>query len=170
MLTMLDDRSLGLALGATDFMTKPLDRDRLRALLERYRRHGSGAVLVVEDDPSTRDLLRRQLEADGWSVTEAENGRAGLAAVERAIPSLILLDLMMPVMDGCQFAAELRKRETWRGIPVIVITAKDLTADDRRALNGDVQGVLQKGFGREELLREIHHLMDPTAAGPQHAR
>ncbi len=171
MLTMVDDRNLGLALGATDFMTKPLDRDRLRALLARYRRHGAGDVLVVEDDLPTRELLRRQLEADGWAVTEAENGRAGLAAVERAVPSLILLDLMMPVMDGCQFAAELRKREAWRGIPVVVITAKDLTADERRALNGDVQGVLQKGaFGREELLREIHHLMDPTVAGPQHTR
>ena len=152
-------------------MTKPLDRDRLRALLARYRRNGTGDVLLVEDDPGTRELLRRQLEADGWLVTEAENGRAGLAAVERAVPSLILLDLMMPVMDGCQFAAELRKRDAWRGIPVIVITAKDLTADDRRALNGDVQGVMQKGaFGREELLREIHHLMDPADAGPQHAR
>ncbi len=171
MLTMLDDRSLGLALGATDFMTKPIDRERLRALLARYRRNGSGDVLVVEDDPGTRELLRRQLEADGWSVTEAENGRAGLAAVERTMPSLILLDLMMPVMDGCQFAAELRKREAWRGIPVIVITAKDLTSEDRRALNGDVQGVLQKGaFGREELLREIHHLMGPAVAGPQHGR
>ena len=171
MLTMLDDRNLGLALGASDFMTKPIDRDRLRNLLARYRHDGAGEVLVVEDDPPTRELLRRQLEADGWSVTEAENGRAGLAALGRAVPSLILLDLMMPVMDGCQFAAELRKRDEWRGIPVVVITAKDLTAEERRALNGDVQGVLQKGaFSREALLREIHHLMDPTAAGPQHAR
>jgi hypothetical protein len=170
MLTMLDDRNLGLALGASDFMTKPIDRDRLRNLLARYRHDGAGEVLVVEDDPSTRELLRRQLEADGWSVTEAENGRAGLAALGQTVPALILLDLMMPVMDGCQFAAELRKREEWRGIPVVVITAKDLTADERRALNGDVQGVLQKGaFSREALLREIHHLMAP-AAGPQHAR
>jgi CheY-like chemotaxis protein len=74
-------------------------------------------------------------------------------------------------MDGCQFAAELRKREEWRGIPVIVITAKDLTAEDRRALNGDVQGVLQKGaFNRDELLREIHHLIGATVTGRQHTR
>jgi len=171
MLTMLDDRNLGFALGASDFMTKPIDRERLRALLARYRREGSGEVLVVEDDIATRELLRRQLEAEGWSVTEAENGRVALAALERGTPSLILLDLMMPVMDGCQFAAELRQREAWRGIPVIVITAKDLTAEDRRALNGDVQGVLQKGaFSREDLLREIHHLMGPGVAGPQHTR
>ena len=73
-------------------------------------------MLIVEDDVDTRDLLRRQLEADGWLVAEAENGRAGLEAVSRRVPSLILLDLMMPVMDGCQFAAELRRHEAWRGI------------------------------------------------------
>jgi PAS domain S-box-containing protein len=171
MLTVLDDRNLGLALGAADFMTKPIDRDRLRALLSRYRKDEPGVVLVVEDDLSTRELLRRQLEADGWSVTEAGNGRTALDALERGTPSLILLDLMMPVMDGCQFAAELRKREAWRDIPVIVITAKDLTAEDRRALAGDVQGMMQKGaFSREDLLREIRHLMGTTVAGPQHTR
>ncbi|HEX7023767.1 MAG TPA: response regulator, partial [Gemmatimonadales bacterium] len=171
MLTMLDDRNLGFALGAADFLTKPIDRERLRALLSRYRRGEPGAVLVVEDDLPTRELLRRLLEADGWTVAEAENGRAALDVLERGTPGLILLDLMMPVMDGCQFAAELRQREEWRGIPVIVITAKDLTAEDRRALNGDVQGVLQKGaFSREELLREIHHLMGATVGGPEEMR
>jgi len=171
MVTMLDDRDLGFALGASEFMTKPIDRERFRALLAQYRRAEPGDVLVVEDDLPTRELLRRLLAADGWSVTEAENGRAALRALERGTPSLILLDLMMPVMDGCQFAAELRKRERWRGIPIIVITAKDLTAEDRRALNGDVQGVLQKGsFSREDLLREIHHLMGTSVAAPQHTR
>jgi CheY-like chemotaxis protein len=72
---------------------------------------------------------------------------------------------MMPVMDGIQFAAELRRHDAWRGIPIIVLTAKDLTPEDRRALNGDVQGMLQKGaVSREELLRHIHDLM--TATGP----
>jgi CheY-like chemotaxis protein len=171
MVTMLDDRNLGLALGASDFMTKPIDRDRMRTVLARYRRGGATDVLVVEDDPATRDLLRRLLESDGWTVAEAENGRAALAALGRRVPSLILLDLMMPVMDGCQFAAELRKVDAWRDIPVIVITAKDLTAEDRRALNGDVQGVLQKGtFSRETLLREIQSQMHTAAMGLQHSR
>ncbi|HEX5409898.1 MAG TPA: response regulator [Gemmatimonadaceae bacterium] len=171
MLTMLDDRNLGLALGASDFMTKPIDRDRMRAVLARYRRDGASDVLVVEDDPATRDLLRRLLEGDGWTVAEAENGRAALGALGRHVPALILLDLMMPVMDGSQFAAELRKVDAWRDIPIIVITAKDLTAEDRRALNGDVQGVLQKGaFSRETLLREIQSLMHTAANGLQHTR
>ena len=171
MLTMLDDRNLGLALGASDFMTKPIDRDRMRAVLARYRRDGASDVLLVEDDPATRDLLRRLLEGDGWTVAEAENGRAALGALGRHVPALILLDLMMPVMDGSQFAAELRKVDAWRDIPIIVITAKDLTAEDRRALNGDVQGVLQKGaFSRETLLREIQSLMHTAANGLQHTR
>jgi len=171
MLTMLDDRHLGLALGASDFMTKPIDRERLRQIISRYRRDGAGDVLVVEDDASTRELLRRQLESEGWQVSEAENGRAALTALEQQRPSLILLDLMMPVMDGCQFAAELRKHDQWNDIPVVVITAKDLTPEERRALNGDVQGVLQKGaFGRGDLLREIRHLVGASNAVPQPAR
>jgi len=171
MLTMLDDRHLGLALGASDFLTKPIDRERLRQIISRYRRDGAGDVLIVEDDPSTRELLRRQLESEGWQVSEAENGRAALGALEQQRPSLILLDLMMPVMDGCQFAAELRKRDEWNDIPVVVITAKDLTPEDRRSLNGDVQGVLQKGaFGRDDLLREIRHLVGASNAVPQPAR
>jgi hypothetical protein len=160
MVTMLDDRNLGFALGATEYLTKPLDRERLRAVLHRHSRRGGAEVLVVEDDRDTRELLRRVLEGEGWRVSEAENGRVALERVRSQVPSLILLDLIMPVMDGCQFAAELRAHEEWRGIPVIVITARDLTPEDRAALNGDVQGVLRKGtMSREELLREIRDRM-----------
>ena len=171
MLTVLDDQHLGLALGAADFMTKPIDRERLRRIISRYRRDGSGDVLVVEDDAPTRELLRRQMESEGWQVSEAENGRAALRSLEQHRPSLILLDLMMPVMDGCQFAAELRKHDEWNTIPVVVITAKDLTPEDRRALDGDVQGVLRKGaFDRDDLLREIRHLVGASGAAPLSAR
>ena len=160
MLTVSENQSLGLALGASEYVTKPIDRDHLRRLLRKYRRDGGCDVLVVEDDPGTRELLRRLVEGEGWTAATAENGRVALATVERRTPSLILLDLMMPVMDGCQFAAELRRNLAWRSIPVIVLTAKDLTADERRLLNGDVQGVLQKGtLGRDDLLREIRDLM-----------
>jgi PAS domain S-box-containing protein len=171
MVTMLDDRRLGFALGATEYLTKPLDRERLRALMARYRRDGAHDVLVIEDDADTRQLLRRQLEGEGWHVEEAENGRAGLEAVGRKEPALILLDLMMPVMDGCQFAAELRRHDAWRRIPVVVITAKELTAAERQALNGDVQGVLQKGaLHGEELLRSLRELAKPNGRQPGEAR
>ena len=171
MLTMLDDHRLGFALGAAEYLTKPIDRERLRGLVGRYRRSGAPEVLVVEDDPATRELLRRLLEADGWSVTGAGNGREGLDALARGTPELILLDLMMPVMDGWQFARELRAREAWREIPVVVLTARDLSSEDRRALNGGVQGVLQKGLQDPgELLRQIRHLLESTPHGPGPAR
>jgi len=170
MVTVLDDRNLGFALGVSEYVTKPIEREHLRRLLRKYRRDGPSDVLIVEDDAGTRDLLRRLLEGEGWTVATAENGRVALEALDRRTPSLILLDLMMPVMDGCQFATELRKREAWRDIPVIVLTAKDLTAEDRRSLNGDVQGVLQKGaLTREELLREIHDRM-AASIGPEPRR
>ncbi|HLB54895.1 MAG TPA: response regulator, partial [Gemmatimonadales bacterium] len=170
MLTVMDDRSLGFALGASEYVTKPIDRDQLRRLLRKYRHQGACDVLVVEDDPGTRELLRRLVENEGWTAATAENGRVALEEVGRKTPSLILLDLMMPVMDGCQFATELRKCEAWRSIPVIVLTAKDLTAEERRLLNGDVQGVLQKGaLSRDELLREIRDLM-ATSLGPDSGR
>ncbi|MGQ0701988.1 MAG: response regulator [Gemmatimonadales bacterium] len=160
MLTVLDDQNLGFALGAAEYVTKPIDRDQLRRLLRRYRRDGPSDVLVVEDDPATRELLRRVVESEGWTAATAENGRIALEAVMRKVPALILLDLMMPVMDGCQFAIELRRHDAWRGIPVIVLTAKDLTPEDRRLLNGEVQAVLQKGaLSRDELLREIRDRM-----------
>jgi hypothetical protein len=166
MVSVMEDRNLGFALGASEYVTKPIERDQLRRVLARYRRDGA-RVLVVEDDAATRELLRRFLEAEDWAVDEAENGEAGLEAVRRRAPTLVLLDLMMPVMDGCQFAAELRKNPAWGAIPVVVITAKDLTAEDRRALNGDVQAVFQKGaFSREQLVREIRDLLRPTDAPP----
>jgi len=158
MLTIVEDKTLGLALGASDYVTKPINRDLLRRVLKRYRQD-QATVLIVDDDEGTRELLRRLVEAEGWKVSEAENGRVALDSLQTCIPSLILLDLMMPVMDGGQFAVELRKNPEWRNIPVVVITGQDLSEADRRVLAGDVQAVLRKGdFGQEELLREIRHL------------
>ena len=172
MLTMVDDRTLGYALGANEYLTKPLDRARLHAVLARYIPHPHAPVLVVEDDAATRELLRRTLQGQGHAVLEAENGRAALAAVSRVVPSLILLDLQMPEMNGFEFLHELREHAAWRDIPVIVVTSKDLTGDERRELSGEVQSVLAKGgLDREDLLRrvsaQVSALAKPSAAGPR---
>ncbi|MEW6365604.1 MAG: response regulator [Acidobacteriota bacterium] len=161
MLTIVDDRSLGFALGASDYLTKPIDRERLVSVLKRYAaRHHEGIVLVVEDDANTREMLRRLLQKEGWKVAEAENGRVALDRVAECTPALILLDLMMPEMDGFEFVAEMRKREDWRSIPVVVVTAKDLTLDDILRLNGYVQKILQKGaYTRDQLLDEVRDLV-----------
>jgi signal transduction histidine kinase/DNA-binding response OmpR family regulator len=162
MVSMLDDRDIGHALGASDYLTKPFDRQKLVTALRRYRRDGMARpVLVVEDDAPTRDVIRRALERDGWAVSEADNGRRGLVSVARHVPDLIVLDLMMPEMDGFEFVAELRKSESGRKIPVVVVTAKELTEDDRRRLNGQVRRVLHKGsFSREELSSELRRALE----------
>ena len=108
MLTIVEDRKLGRALGAADYLVKPLDPQRLVETLRRHTAAAPGLALMVEDEPATRELLRRMLESDGWSVQEASNGREALACVEACNPSLIVLDLMMPEMDGFEFLAALR--------------------------------------------------------------
>jgi PAS domain S-box-containing protein len=161
MLTLVDQRNLGYALGAADYLTKPVERARLAAVLQRYRRESAGGVaLVVEDDAPTRGVLRQMLEREGWSVQEAENGAAALERVAAGAPHLILLDLMMPEVDGFEFVERLRQHEAWRAIPVVVVTAMDLTQEDRQRLSGRVAQVLQKGDRTgEELLREIGRLV-----------
>jgi CheY-like chemotaxis protein len=167
MLTIVDDKNLGYALGASDYLTKPLDRDRLVSALSKWcAAPRARRALIAEDDPATRDLLRRTLEKDGWSVEEAANGREALAYVTRRQPALILLDLMMPEMDGFEFLAELRQRAEWQKIPVLVITAKDLSEEDRVFLNsslllsGCVKPVLQKGaFRLDDVLGQVRDLV-----------
>jgi hypothetical protein len=145
MLTITDERNLGFSLGAAEYLTKPIERAQLSAVLSRYRRTPGAEVLIVEDDAAIRGVLRRSLEKEGWTVTEAENGRVGLARVTAAVPALVLLDLMMPEMDGFEFLNGLRDRKAADSPPVVVITAKELTDDDRRRLNGGVRAVVQKG-------------------------
>ena len=164
MTTVLDEKPLGYALGAVEYLTKPIDRERLHAVLQNYRHaRPAGPVLVVEDDESARELLRRVLKKDGWEVMEAENGAVALDRVSERTPALILLDLMMPQMDGFEFVERLRNRADWHSIPIIVITAKMLTAEDRRRLNSSVHRIFEKrAYNRDDLLREVRHLMQST--------
>ena len=160
MATLLDDKELGYSLGAQEYLTKPIERDRLVAIVRRHLRQSTGPILVVEDDAATQEMLQRSLEKETFAVRLAENGRVALERIAAEVPALVLLDLMMPEMDGFEFLRELRAREAWREIPVVVLTAKELTAEDRVALQGDVAKILQKGSSsRDELLREIRKLI-----------
>jgi signal transduction histidine kinase/DNA-binding response OmpR family regulator len=159
--TILDDKNLGFALGASEFLTKPVDRSQLVALLRKHaHRRLPRKVLLVEDEPASRAMLSRLMQKEGWVVVEAENGRVALERMARERPGLILLDLMMPVLDGFDFVNEIRKNEANRSIPIIVLTAMDLTPDDHSRLSGHVEAILRKG-GRsaDELLREISVLV-----------
>lgn len=147
MVTIVDDKTTGFALGAADYVTKPIDRDHLLRLLNKYRcASGTCQVLVVDDDAGTRAMMRRNLEDAGWGVIEAENGRAALTCMADTPPNLILLDLMMPEMDGFEFVRQLREQQTGPdATPIIVVTAKEITAEDRERLNGKIQKIVSKG-------------------------
>jgi CheY-like chemotaxis protein len=168
MVTITSDRTLAYALGATDFLTKPIERDRLLSVLRSLDfdcRLVPCRALVVDDDPANRHLLRSLLEKESWIVTEAGDGEAALAAVTDSTPDLILLDLMMPNMDGFEFAERLHHDTRWRSIPIVVITAKDLTEEDRRRLNGSVLKIVSKGGGPEELVRALRDLTGLCSPG-----
>jgi CheY-like chemotaxis protein len=130
--------------------------------VELLQRCGAGPgaagrrALVVDDQEDSRAVLRAALEKEGWQVSEAENGAVALEKVEAQPPSLILLDLMMPVMDGFEFVMRMRRMESAWTIPVVVVTAKDLTEEDRNRLSGGVMGVIEKGgLDREALLTQV---------------
>ncbi len=166
MLTMVDDSERGYTLGAADYVTKPVNRRRLARILQK---HTCGSppcpIMVVDDDPMTRTTMRTMLEERGWRVTEAENGEVAISHLEKEVPRLIFLDLLMPVMDGFAFADTLRRHPQWRSIPIVVVTSHDLTGEERRRLNGYVETIIQKdGSTREELMKQVRDSLEQYAS------
>ncbi|MEE8536004.1 MAG: response regulator [Kiloniellales bacterium] len=157
MITILDDRNIGFSLGAKEFLSKPIDSEKLLGVMERLcPTGGRRRALVVEDDPGTRNLFKRLLKRRDWSLVEAENGRVGLERLKDFVPDVILLDLMMPEMDGFAFLEKLRENEAWQDIPVVVVTAKSLTKDERARLSGSVEQLIQKSDENlESLLADL---------------
>ncbi len=153
-LSMIDEKKKGFALGASEYIVKPIEKERLEYLLSKYcGTNKENAILVVDDDPSARTVLRRRLEEKFCKVSEAENGEAALQKIRRSQPAIIFLDLMMPVLDGFDFLEILRNDPELNSIPVVVVTAKDLTPEDRHRLNGRVHNLLLKGsYKTEDLL------------------
>jgi signal transduction histidine kinase/DNA-binding response OmpR family regulator len=160
MVTIADEQRRGMALGAAGYLSKPIDRDRLSALVQRFRSPNRRMhVLVVEDDDVQRERACSWLEAQQWMVTTASDGREALTCLKSETPDLILLDLMMPEMDGFQVVAALQEEARWRDIPVIVLTAMDLSAADRARLNSAIESVLVKEtFQPAELVDRIRRL------------
>jgi adenylate cyclase len=166
MVTIVDEHRRGIALGAAGYLTKPIDRERLHRLVGRFRASTPPTrVLLVEDDEIQRDRIRGWLEGQQWMVQEAANGREALAHLQEDKPDVILLDLMMPEMDGFAVVAALQKEVGWRNIPVIVITSRDLDATDRERLNSGVQSVLVKEtFRPADLVERIRRLVQTNLA------
>ncbi len=167
MLTFLQSRSAGLALGAADYLVKPVETSRLINVIRKHCKALPATVLVVEDDADLRELTRRMLLGAGHIVREAGNGKEALAALERGRPDLILLDLMMPEMDGFTFIDELRAQPAYADLPVIVVTAKMLSPGERDHLASATQRILRKGdYSTQDLmgavLRHVRTVLTPV--------
>jgi signal transduction histidine kinase/DNA-binding response OmpR family regulator len=159
LMTIVDEKNRGYSLGAADYMVKPVDWSGLAGVLRSICKSAGRGVLIVDDDDTMRSGLRRALHEEGWQVMEAENGRVALARLAESPPDVIVVDLMMPEMDGFELLDALRSSGAWRDIPVLVLTAKDLTDDDRARLNGGIERILQKR-DRQELLGEVLDVLD----------
>ena len=169
MMTMIDDQNLGYALGATEYLLKPIDGKKLEIVLDKFKpaAHCS-SIMVVEDDPGIREILCRQLKAEKWKVIEAENGKEALIKLQNCTPELILSDLMMPEMDGFELVHRLRKTEKFNSIPVVILTAKTITDRDRQKLHGGVSKIFEKGsYQRAVLFDEVSNLLDEAIARKQ---
>jgi signal transduction histidine kinase/DNA-binding response OmpR family regulator len=170
MTTMVENRKLGFALGASDYLVKPLDRQQLNIVLAKYgdnKNNNKHTALVVEDDPESLEITSRTLERDGWHVIQATNGREALDRLNEAIPSVIILDLMMPVMDGFEFVEAVRANPLWQSLLIVILTAKDLTDADHAQLNGHVSRIYKKPEGEsQDMLEELHRIVQAATAPP----
>jgi PAS domain S-box-containing protein len=160
--TILGEREMGLALGAAEHLTKPIDPAQLLPVVRRaIRSDGPTDVLVVDDDPGTREVLRRVLCREGWVVREAENGAAGLDEIARRRPAVVLLDLMMPRMDGFETLRALRQDDMTAELPVVIITSKDLDRQERDWLHANALTVFQKGaYERTRLVETLRRMVE----------
>jgi signal transduction histidine kinase/CheY-like chemotaxis protein len=166
-LTKSSGEDLALALGASAFVSKPVDTAQLLEVIKHYDGKGSAPLaLVVDDDTLTREMLRRDLSKAGWRVDEAGDGRQALQQLEQEIPAVILLDLMMPHLDGFDVIERLRQHDAWRQIPVIVLTAKDLTLQEQQFLHQTSVMVAQKGvYDRAHLLSTLKQVAGTADIG-----
>ena len=156
MITMADDRSTAHALGAADYLKKPIDRDRLRTVLAPFEKGKAGTALIVDLDPKARQHMARALVDAHWTVVEAGSGKAALERLEQVTPDLILLDLSLPEMDGFEFIAHLQRREAWSDIPLVVVTSLEVTPEDHLRLGDSVRKVFYKdSIADEDVVREV---------------
>ncbi|NKB71609.1 MAG: response regulator [Candidatus Latescibacteria bacterium] len=162
-LSIVDNREMGYRLGADEYLVKPVDKDALVSVLQRFAGQDR-QVLVVDDDPLVVDLLRQLLEEEGWQVRSAGNGEEGLAAMGRQRPDLVLLDLMMPVVDGFEMLRSLRGNPVWNDLPVVVLTAKELTRQESEELRSQTTRVIEKeGLDPERLMEGLRQSLKNLA-------
>jgi len=161
MVTMIDDKSAGYALGAADYLVKPIQGQRLVDTLSKYRSESGEVALVVEDDDDTREVVTRHLSRVGWEVAQAANGDEALDRLDEVEPDVVVLDLMMPHTDGFEVADKMRRHPDWESIPIVVLTAMDLTDKEIARLDKSVETIYEKGARSiQEIVQEVVEVAD----------
>jgi signal transduction histidine kinase/DNA-binding response OmpR family regulator len=161
MSSIVEDRHLAQTLGAVDYVTKPVEKDRLIRIVGKHiAKSAKGLILVVENDYESRTRTCEMLSQVGWQVQAVSNALQAIELVEEEIPSLILLDLMMPGMDGFEVIKKLRYNPKWEVVPIIVLTAMELSSAEHAQLSRQVHNIFQKGqYNQEELLNEMNNIV-----------
>jgi CheY-like chemotaxis protein len=166
--SMLDERGAGFALGAAEYLVKPVEHDELlRAVTRCVAPPGNGrTVVVIDDDAVDLDLVEAALVPQGWSVVRAQGGEEGVEAVRRERPSVVLLDLLMPGIDGFEVVERLRGDPLVADVPIVVLTSKDMTAADHERLSGRISLLAQKGTFRQDQLADVVRRLSGSGSAP----
>ena len=160
LLSIIDNKELGFSLGAFDYLLKPFDKESILAALQRIQGIPARRVLLVDDEPAAVDLLTQILQDEGYQVKGAYSGEEALRALEDSPQDIILLDLLMPGMDGFEVIRRVKENPGLRNIPIIVVTAKDLTDAECGFLCRSVDRIIQKaGLSGETLMQEVRRLL-----------
>jgi CheY-like chemotaxis protein len=170
MCSIVEEQRPAILIGANDYMVKPVRQNELLARVQHWTTHPA-TILVIDDDPDARSIIRTMLEPHHYRIVEASHGAEALAMLPQAQPHLLVLDLMMPVMDGFTFLSQLRTDSIYATLPVLILSARDLTAAERGWLHKNAQEYLQKSQLTEEqflhcvqqiLTLEVPHAHRPT--------
>jgi PAS domain S-box-containing protein len=164
MLTIVDNKAMGLRLGAADYLVKPLNEDLVIAALERVAKNNGGEMakqlLLVDDDEKVHDLIKQMFADQSLNIEIAKNGKLALQKTAKSVPDVILLDLLMPVMDGFQFIEKIKENEAFQNIPIIVLTAKSLTNSEQAQLQKSVSSIVQKqALTSDSLIEQIKKIV-----------
>jgi signal transduction histidine kinase/CheY-like chemotaxis protein/HAMP domain-containing protein len=163
--SIIDNKPLAISLGAIDVIVKPTDPSRLLHLAKQYCKTSDQFLLVIDDNEDFAEAIRRLLMEDGFTVKVANNGKAGLEILKTSTPSLILLDLVMPEMDGFAVVRELQQNTAWKKIPVVILSGKDLSETEWKQLNMYISDFMKKGsISNVELSQTIRKVLGTEKA------
>lgn len=171
--SIIDEPGRGFSLGAADYLLKPVDREVLVRVIQRVARSSASGqrertVLVIDDDPVILELIEAVLRPEGFEVLKAKDGRHGLQMAHERNPALVVLDLLMPQMDGFEVVDEMKGRPETAAIPIVVLTNKSLSREEKDRLNGRIIAIRQKGeFHREDFVAQVRSLLKPEESAWQ---